>query len=370
VGALPQGGTGIVAFTVTNAGPGLAAQVTARVTLPGGVTLLAAGTLGMASLDPASPGGWTCAPAARGATCTHGPLTAGASAASYLRVAVAGDAPTGTPPGISVDAGGRQVSARGTAGVSASGFPARFAASGRYAVVTAGATLLDGNAVREGDGCGTGSWDRRPAPQGSRAGRASATLTLPGPVVWAGLYWAWVGGATQAPIGLRGPGGAYQQVTGTVAGTAVRPGGEGLPDISVYQAFADVTALVARHGAGAWTATAWPGAAWPGAAWPGDGGAGYLGWTLVVVAADRAAPSGPVMVLDGVQPVDAADPGFSAPLGGLLTGPAARLHVLTWTEHGPRVAAFTVPLTGRPAVSFAAAAEPYLVGVIVATDSD
>lgn len=78
----------------------------------------------------------------------------------------------------------------------------------------------------------------------------------------------------QAAIGLRGPGGAYQQVTGTVAGTAVHPGGEGLPDIPVYQAFADVTALVARHGAGAWTATAWPAAAWPGAAWPGDGDAG------------------------------------------------------------------------------------------------
>jgi len=39
-----------------------------------GVSLLAGGTLGRASLDRSSPGGWTCAPAGGGATCTHGPL--------------------------------------------------------------------------------------------------------------------------------------------------------------------------------------------------------------------------------------------------------------------------------------------------------
>jgi len=252
-------------------------------------------------------------------------------------VAVAGDAPAGTPPGISVDGGGRQVSARGTTGVSAGGFPARFAASGRYAVVTAGGTLPDASGAGDGNGCRASAWDWRTVPRGCPAGRASATLTLPGPVVWAGLYWARAGGQTQAAIGLRGPGDAYQQVTGTVAGTAVHPIGGGLPGIPVYQAFADVTALVARHGAGAWTAAA-------AAGWPGDD-TGYLGWALVVVAADSAAPSGPVMVLDGVQPV------------------------VSWTEHGPHIAAFTLPLAARPAVSFAASAVPYLVGVIAATDS-
>lgn len=88
-----------------------------------------------------------------------------------------------------------------------------------------------------------------------------------------------------------------------------------------------------------------------------------------MVTADSNAPSGPVMVLDGAQPVDAADPGFSAPLGGLLTGAAAKIHVVSWTEHGPRATAFTLPLAARPAVSFAASATPYFVGVIAATGS-
>jgi hypothetical protein len=102
VGALSQGVTGIVGFTVDNTGSGPAAQVTAHVTLPAGVSLLAAGTLGRASMDRVGPGGWTCAPTARGATCTHGPLAADASTTSYLQVLVAADAPPGHPPAISV----------------------------------------------------------------------------------------------------------------------------------------------------------------------------------------------------------------------------------------------------------------------------
>jgi RNA polymerase sigma factor (sigma-70 family) len=366
VGTLPPGGTGIVAFTVTNTSAVIAAQVNANVTLPAGVSYLTAGTLGMTSMDRASPGGWTCGPAARGATCTHGPLAAGASTTSYLQVVVASDAPEGVPPGIAVDDGGRPVSARGTAGVSAGGFPARFAASGRFAVVTADARL--------GAGCETSAWDWQPAPPRCGGGQASATLTLPGPVVWAGLYWAWAGGGSQAAIGLRGPAGTYRQVAGNAAGASVGPGLAGLPGIAVYQAFADVTGLVSRYGGGTWTAT--PGNAPAGAGAtagsPGqrdDGGVSYLGWTLVVVTADGAAPSGQVMVLDGVRPVDASDSGFSAPLGGLLAGQAVQVHVVAWTEHGPQASAFTLPLVGRPAVSFAAAAEPYLVGVIAATDS-
>ena len=202
VGTLPPGGTGIVAFTVTNTSSVIAVQVTATVTLPAGVSYLAAGTLGMTSMDPASPGGWTCTPAASGAMCTHGPLTAGASTTSYLQVAVAGGAPVGLLLGISVDDGGRPVSARGTTGVSAGGFPGRFAASGRYAVVTAGAALAD----RDRGGRDASAWDWQPAPPRCRAGQASVALTLPGPVVWAGLYWAWAGGSPQAAIGLRGAG--------------------------------------------------------------------------------------------------------------------------------------------------------------------
>ena len=328
-----------------------APQVTAHVTLPGGVSYLAAGTLGLTSLAPAGPGGWTCGPAASGARCTHGPLAAGASTTTYLRVAVAADAPAGTPPGISVGDGGRQVSARGTAGVSAGGFPARFAASGRYAVVTAGAAL----AGRDRGGCDARGWDWEPSRPRCPP---RATLTLPGPVVWAGLYWAWTGGRAQASIDVLGPDGSDRQVTGTTADATVDLGVPGRPGIPVHQGFADVTGLVARYGTGPWVAAA-----------PGDGDGIYLGWALVVVTADSGAPPGQVMVLDGARPVDEADPGFSAPLGGLLVSQAVQVHVVAWTEDGPQASAFTQPLAGRPAVRFAAAAAPYLVGVITAADA-
>ena len=144
VGTLEQGGVGMVAFTVTNMSTMTAAQLTADVTLPSGVSYLAAGTLG---LKAAGPGGWTCDPVPMGATCTHGPLSAGASASSYLQVVVAGDAPAGSPPVISVGDGGRRVSARGTSGVTAPGYPGQFGAAGRSA---AGGTPGSGN-------CGPGS---------------------------------------------------------------------------------------------------------------------------------------------------------------------------------------------------------------------
>jgi hypothetical protein len=116
VGALPPGGTGVVGFSVTNSGPAPVLQVTANVSLPLGVSLMAGGTLGLDSTIHASPGGWTCVPVASGARCTHGPLAAAASTTSYLRVAVAPGAPVGAPPAISVDGGHDQVTARGTSG--------------------------------------------------------------------------------------------------------------------------------------------------------------------------------------------------------------------------------------------------------------
>ena len=97
--------------------------MTANISLPVGVSLMAGGTLGLDSAVHASPGGWTCVPVASGARCTHGPLAAAASTTSYLQVAVDPGAPAGAPPAISVDSGADQVTARGTSGVSAGGGP-------------------------------------------------------------------------------------------------------------------------------------------------------------------------------------------------------------------------------------------------------
>jgi hypothetical protein len=121
VGALPPGGTGVVGFSVTNSGPAPVRQVTASVSLPLGVSLMAGGTLGLDSTIHASPGGWTCVPVASGARCTHGPLAGAASTTGYLQVAVAPSAPAGPPPAISVDGGHGRATARGTSGVSAGG---------------------------------------------------------------------------------------------------------------------------------------------------------------------------------------------------------------------------------------------------------
>ncbi len=48
------------------------------------------------------PDGLTCVPDGAGARCTHGPLAAATSTASYLLVAVAPGAPAGAPPSIAI----------------------------------------------------------------------------------------------------------------------------------------------------------------------------------------------------------------------------------------------------------------------------
>jgi hypothetical protein len=383
VGELLQGGTGIVGFTVTNAGKRVARNPTAAITLPPGVTYLGAGALGLDAMTAAAaPGGWTCRAVPAGAACTHGPLAAGASTTSYLEVAVAPDAPLAAPPSISVGDGGRRVTARAITGVTAAGLPARYAATGQYTVVTTG------RALPKPPQCGP--WRelhvRRPALRSS-----SASVVLPGQVAWAGLYWSWVGDQQNAGIELRGPGGAYQRVTG--ADTAPAPGGQ------LHQAFAAVTSQVRQYGAGQWEA-AIPRLASGGVSsgdsdascrdWDDAGGyrrsahreTRYVGWTLVVVAADPAAPSGEVMVLDGSHAVNQADPRFAVPLDGLSSGGRrAGVQLVAWDndDDGPDKTAFTEVLNARSAVTFGraggapskhsrAGGDPYLVGVIAVTD--
>jgi len=164
---------------------------------------------------------------------------------------------------------------------------------------------------------------------------------------------------------MAGPGLARESVGQREPGRLdLRPGRQRR---DLHQAFADVTGLVAQYGSGAWSVTAPAPVGWPRGPQAGHlAGAGYLGWTLVVVTGDPAARSGQVMVLDGAHRVDAVDRGFSVPLDGLLAGQVARVHTVEWTGHGPRFSAFTQPLSARPAVSFPVAGAPYLVGVITA----
>lgn len=372
VGALLPGGTGFVEFTVTNSGRTRTKQVTAAITLPPGVTYQ----------DPPMAGGWTCAAApGRGGSggqfppveeisCQHGPLQPGAVAIGYLPVAIATGAAVGPGPSITAGGGGSTVTEHASIGVASGGLSARFAATGQDMVVTAGATICP--------------W---PAALTTTNPAATATLALPGQVLWAGLYWSWRNrswrnrswrgwsspGSQSAneTIDLRGPGDGYQPVTAADVGRVA------LPDGSLQsEAFANVTSLVAQDGAGRWSAAPQAPAGWRGwSGWQGSGGwatGGYRpaaaddGWALVVVTTDpQVAPGTQVMVLDGARVVG---PPLTVPLGALPPGPDAVINTITWQRDGSNITSFAQNLTESPAVTFSTADAPYLVGVVSVTD--
>jgi RNA polymerase sigma factor (sigma-70 family) len=330
VGALLPGASGFVEFTVTDAGRTVSKQVTAALTLPPGVTYQ----------DPPMAGGWTCATAPQGADCQHGPLQPGAVATGYLPVTVAAGATAGAGPSITVSGGSSSVTARGTVGVTDGGLGARFAVTGQDTVVTAGAALC-----RWADNWP--GWNDGSENDGGE-GDTSAAITLPGQVLWAGLYWSWRGWrAGSGTIELRGPGEDYQPVTAADVGSAAFPYG-GVQS----EAFANVTSLVAQFGAGTWSAASQV----PDAD----------GWALVVVTTDpQAAPGTQVIVLDGARAVGSA---LTVPLDALPPGPDAVVSTITWPRDGPTITSFAQNLSVSPAVSFTSANVPYLVGVVAVTD--
>jgi RNA polymerase sigma factor (sigma-70 family) len=175
VGTLRQGGIGMVAFTVTNTSTVTVTQLTADVTLPSGVSYLAAGTFGLDSVDPASPGGWTCAPTSSGAACTHGSLAAGSTARAELQVVVAGDAPAGSPPAISVDDARHRISARGTSGVTANGFPGSFGDSGSSGAASSSEAVGSSGASGSGASGSSGSIGSSGSVGSSATGAASGS---------------------------------------------------------------------------------------------------------------------------------------------------------------------------------------------------
>jgi RNA polymerase sigma factor (sigma-70 family) len=323
VGSLLRGGTGIVTFTVANASRTAARNVDALITLPSGVSDLSAGSLGMSAPVTIAPGGWSCVPTMHGARCEHGSLAPRQSTTSYLRVAVAPDAPIGEAPLIEVATGGHPVTARGAVGVVADGLSARYAATGTDASVV-----------------GYGSFGRCKTA-------STAMITLPGPVRWAGLYWGWAGRASAAPIELTDPLGSSRQIS--VAEEGEQSG--------VHQAFADVTSVVTSGGA--WTARV-----------PTVRGARYLGWALVVIAADRAGSAGQVIVLDGARLVPSSGPSFTVPIEGLLPpNQAAGVQAVTWqVPGGAATAAFTEPPGIARSVTFSPSSQAYMAGVLVVTE--
>jgi RNA polymerase sigma factor (sigma-70 family) len=344
VGALLPGMTGMLTFNVTDTGKQASGDLSASVGLPPGVSFVGGGSLGLAAPVAApAPGGWSCGAGTAGAQCTHGPLGPGQTTTTYLEVAVSPTAVPGPPPTITVSSGGRSVSAAGDAGVVRSGLPARFAATGRLDTIVAGNTLPP---------CWWWGFGWHPPS-------SSARVALSGGVLWAGLYWTGDGYPAQPAIDLKGPGGFFQ----TIGADSV--GSTSLYGFPVYQAYANVTGLVAAYGGGAWQARV-----------PANetDAVEDTGWTLVVVAQDPAAPVGEAVVVDGAHAVSAADPSFSVPLDGLLpAGASAGIQVVTWDGLGyygdPDLSSYRETLAAEPAVNLSATYRPYLVGVVAATTS-
>jgi RNA polymerase sigma factor (sigma-70 family) len=344
VGALLRNSTGMLTFTVANTGKQAAKQLAATVKLPPGVSYLGGSSGGMsAPMATSVPGGWSCAATAAGARCTHGPLAAGQTTTSYLQVAVSPAASYGVPPSLSVSGAGRIVTASAGTGVVRSGLPARFASVGRLDTVVVGNTLPP-----------CYSWNFGWHPPSS-----SAQVALPGPVMWAGLYWAGAGDVRQPRISLKGPGGSFQPVSATDTGSTDIYG------FPVFQAYANVTSQVAAYGGGTWRAQVPAGVKSP---------ASDTGWSLVVVTQDPSAPVGEAVVVDGAHAVTAFDPNFRVPLNGLLpAGAEAGVQLVTWSGFGygndPSLSARHETLPASPAVDLSSGFQPYLVGVVAATTS-
>src|SRR5579875_81316 len=344
VGALLRGSTGMLTFTVANTGKTAAKDLSATVGLPPGVSYVGGGSMGMAApMTSSVPGGWSCGATSAGARCTHGPLGAGQTTTSYLQVAVSPTATTGVPPTISVNGGGKSVTATGGSGVVSQGLPAQFAADGRLDTIVAGNTLPP---------CWWWNFGWQPPS-------SSAAVSVPGPVLWAGLYWTGDGSPSQTTINLRGPGGSFQAIGADSVGSA------DLYGFPTYQAYANVTSLISAYGAGSWQAEV-----------PANqtDAVADTGWTLVVVAQDASAPVGEAVVVDGAHAVSAADPSFRVPLNGLLpAGADAGIQTVTWNGFGyygdPELSSYRETLGAEPAVDLSATYRPYLVGVVAATTS-
>lgn len=149
---------------------------------------------------------------------------------------------------------------------------------------------------------------------------SSARWEMPegGSVLWAGLYFSGAGEPSAPTARVKGPGMAsYTTVPAAEHETAQLPG------YGAYQAFADVTPMVAEHGAGEW--------------WVADvpyleGTGVHAGWSLVVVLEDPTVDvHSQTMVMDDTVAVFQGTSEAHFPVSGLLPGSVpGRLNVVAW----------------------------------------
>jgi len=361
VGDLVLGRDGMVGATLSNVGKAAASNVTVLVTLPAGVL---ADASRLVSIDGAR--GWSCVTVVAGLSCTAATLAPGATVAIYLPVSVAAGA-AGAPGASSSALGVASQSVTAKMPVVAQGLGTRFIANGQYATTVAGASFASCYlAVPEcllardrapGAVLDNNDWSMVAVDAASTGSVSSTTqLTMPAgaTVAFAGLYWSGItpdttSDADLGTITLTSPGTVSSPVVAARVDHVATEQGDS------YEAFADVTSLVAAGGAGAWTASGalvGPGApATPGSTL-GDGI--YAGWSLVVVYGDSTLSSGRATVFDGFERVAASRVSFV--VAGLPSS-SVEVHAVVW-EGDAGTTGDSLALDGVPLTRAAGSSDP------------
>ena len=162
-----------------------------------------------------------------------------------------------------------------------------------------------GGENRDNDHWDMAALDRDADPATSASSSAQWQMPGGGSVLWAGLYFSGSGEPSEPTARVKGPGmGSYETVAASEHSTTQLPG------YGAYQAFADVTPLVAEHGPGEWWVADTPYL---------EGNGVYAGWSLVVVLEDPSVDVySQTMVLDDTVTVFEGASEAHFPVSGLL----------------------------------------------------
>ncbi len=246
-----KGRDGTLSFSVRNDGRGIAADVTATLTLPGAV--------GLVDLESADTGDWTCSTTdSATTTCTLDRLAPGATAAlvlpAHVNAALSGRAvvevAAGNRPGVSV-------SSEAKLDVTPAGLALRDEWTDGYAVTEIGAPVLTCDPGASST-CGAARNELDGSAQNNNfamidAKQTGATLKMEPSgqeIVFAGLYWSanryasdeWSGPLNTVQLSAPGTEGSVD-VTGEVLAQATDNASR-----TYYESFADVTGLITKQG--------------------------------------------------------------------------------------------------------------------------
>lgn len=192
-----------------------------------------------------------------------------------------------------------------------------------------------GGENRDNDNWDMAALDRDADPTTSASSSAQWEMPEGGSVLWAGLYFSGAGEPAGPTARVKGPGmESYEKVAASEHSTTQLPG------YGAYQAFADVTPLVAEYGPGEWWVADTPYL---------EGSGVYAGWSLVVVLEDPSVEEySQAMVLDDTVTVFEGASEAHFPVSGLLPSSVqANMDVVAW-EGDAELGGDQVTVDGEP----------------------